>query len=115
MNGVTETSRKYSFDLSEKKAKYMAISKNSVTDGQLLINRQIENFNKYTNRGTQLNDKLDYSQDTRCRIKKARAEFIKMVSVLKILTTEEKLLHCYIFSVLLYGVSGSRGGFTIEF
>lgn len=109
MNRVYSVSLEYGLDINVNKTKYMVISKSQIPQEHLTLNQlQIERVGKYTYLGTTLNDQWDHSQEIRCRIEKARAVFLKMASVFKsrslTLTTKIRLLRCYVFSVLLYGV-----------
>ncbi|XP_039291702.1 uncharacterized protein LOC120353116 [Nilaparvata lugens] len=55
-----------------------------------------------------INEKWDHSQEVKCRIEKARAAFNQMAKLFKShnlnMHIKIKLLYCYIFSILFYGV-----------
>ena len=106
---VAETSQLYGLDFNVKKTKYMVISKNQIPHEQLMINNQpITTVNSYTYLGTNLNDRWDHSTEIKQRIEKARIAFVKFAKIFKSrdlpLTTKIRLLRCYVFSILLYGV-----------
>jgi len=106
---VANTSAEYGLDLNAKKTKYMVISKNPTPNRCLHVSQhKIERVQKYTYLGTQLSDQWDHSLEIKCRIEKARAVFQRMSSIFKshsiTLTTKIRVLKCYVFSVLLYGV-----------
>lgn len=62
----------------------------------------------FTYLGTRVNSSAEYLLDIIIRIEKARAAFVKMRSLLSTrdlsLETRTRLLKCYIFPILLYGV-----------
>lgn len=68
----------------------------------------ITRVNNYVYLGTNLNEDWDHSREVKQRIEKTRASFSYMSNIFKShdLSTSIKirLLRCYIFSVLLYGV-----------
>lgn len=111
MDRITASSMNYGLDINRDKTKFMVISKKCVPNRlcQLTLNiGPIERTNKYIYLGTIINDQWDPSQEVKCRIEKSRNVFIKMASVLKsrdlTLNTKMRLVRCYVFSVLLYGV-----------
>lgn len=109
MDRVTESSQRYGLDINSKKTKLMVISKEDITNCQLTINQKpIERIKKYMYLGTTVNEQWDHSQEIKMRIEKARAVFNKMDSLFKshniTIDTKKRLLRCYMFSVLLYGV-----------
>ncbi|KAL1447016.1 hypothetical protein WDU94_015647 [Cyamophila willieti] len=106
---VTETSRAYGLDINTSKTKFMIISKENITGVNLYINQtRIERVSQYTYLGTIINESWDNSQEIRCRIGKAKTAFLTMAKVFKshnlTLETKIRLLKCYVYSVLLYGV-----------
>lgn len=87
----------------------MVISKKPNLPGDLLIEgRVIERVKQYTYLGTNINEDWDHLKEIWCCIKKARVAFTKMSKVFKThnlpLETKMRLLRCYVFSVLFYGV-----------
>lgn len=109
MANVTSISYKFGLELNAKKTKYMVISKNQIPYQPLVIgNQRIERVASITYLGTSLNELWDHSVEIKCRIEKARSTFIRMRSVFKDrdlhINTKMRLLRCYVFSVLLYGV-----------
>lgn len=109
MNRVSNKSEEFGIDINIQKTKYMTICKNATPQRQLLINQKaIGKAEKYTYLGSTINDQWDHGLEIRCRIEKARNAFVKMSKLLKSrelnLKTRIRLLRCYVFSVLLYGV-----------
>lgn len=109
MNRVTRSSQEWGLDLNIKKTKYMVISKNRPPQGQLIINQQrIEQVQKFTYLGSTVNEEWDHSLEIKCRIEKARSAFMRMAKLFKShdlnTNTKIRLLRCYVFSILLYGV-----------
>ena len=87
----------------------MIISKNRVPTCHLKIGQNhIEQVHKYTYLGTTINDQWDLSDEVRTRIGKARAVFNNMNNLFKnhglAMSTKIRLLRCYVFSTLFYGV-----------
>lgn len=71
-------------------------------------NQPLERVRSYKYLGCIVNDQEDNSVEIKCRIEQARGTFIKMSHLLcnrnLKLSTRCRLVRCYIFSVLLYGV-----------
>lgn len=106
---IANFSKEYGLDFNIKKTKYMVISKNNIPPGQLLVNQQpVIRVSNYVYLGTNVNDRWDHSVEIRQRIEKARSAFTKMNNIFKShsipLKTKIRLLRCYVFTVLLYGV-----------
>lgn len=109
MDRVVESSSKYGLDLNINKTKYMIISKNTLPARRLIVkNEEIKRVGQYIYLGTVINDQWDNSQEIKCRIEKARSAFVRMKTLFTsrdlTLDTKVRLLRCYVFSVLLYGV-----------
>uniref|UniRef100_A0A8D8SXR8 Craniofacial development protein 2 n=1 Tax=Cacopsylla melanoneura TaxID=428564 RepID=A0A8D8SXR8_9HEMI len=109
MDKVTNISRKYGLEVNISKTKSMIISKEKIEGVQLIINNKVvERVKTFTYLGTTLNEDWDHSQEIKCRIEKARSAFNNMSKLFKThnLTVEMKmrLLRCYIFSIMLYGI-----------
>uniref|UniRef100_A0A8D8Y176 Craniofacial development protein 2 n=3 Tax=Cacopsylla melanoneura TaxID=428564 RepID=A0A8D8Y176_9HEMI len=109
MNKIHETSTQYGLDINTGKTKFMIISKKEINGVNLFINNtRIERVTKYTYLGTSINESWDNSQEIKSRIGKARSIFNSMSAAFKshnlTLDTKVRLLRCYVFSVLLYGV-----------
>jgi hypothetical protein len=68
----------------------------------------VERVGKYTYLGTIVNEQWDHSQEIKSRIEKARGAFNNMSRLFKShnldLNIKVRLLRCYVFSVLYYGV-----------
>ncbi|KAI5708046.1 hypothetical protein M8J77_015361 [Diaphorina citri] len=109
VNKIAAVSAKYGLDINSKKTKFMAISKSNVANANITINNQpIERVTQSSYLGTIINENWDNSQEVRSRIAKATAAFNKMSKIFKshdlTISTKVRLLKCYIFSILLYGV-----------
>lgn len=99
----------YGLNLNASKTKYMIISKSNHDNQQLVINnKKIQRVNHITYLGCLLNDDWDHSREIRQRIEKARSVFLRMRSVLSnnslSLQLRRRIVSCYVYSVLLYGV-----------
>uniref|UniRef100_A0A8D8VL77 Craniofacial development protein 2 n=2 Tax=Cacopsylla melanoneura TaxID=428564 RepID=A0A8D8VL77_9HEMI len=109
MNKVAVISRKYGLEVNTSKTKVMIISKERISNVAFTINDQhVERVPAYTYLGTMLNEQWDQSQEIKIRIVKARAAFNQMSKLFKThnlnIDFKIRLLRCYIFSILLYGV-----------
>ncbi|KAI5707563.1 hypothetical protein M8J77_011831 [Diaphorina citri] len=109
VNKIAAVSAKYGLDINSKKTKFMAISKSNIANANITINNQpIERVTQSSYLGTIINENWDNSQEVRSRIAKATAAFNKMSKIFKshdlTISTKVRLLKCYIFSILLYGV-----------
>uniref|UniRef100_A0A8D8SHV0 Craniofacial development protein 2 n=1 Tax=Cacopsylla melanoneura TaxID=428564 RepID=A0A8D8SHV0_9HEMI len=110
MTKIAEVSSSYGLDINASKTKLMIISKEQISsDAQIIVNQvRIERVTQCQYLGTCINEAWDNSQEVKCRIAKARNVFNSMDSVFKshnlTLDTKTRLLKCYVFSVLLYGV-----------
>lgn len=106
---INATCEEYGISINISKTKYMTISKNALPPAVLTINNQIiEQVQKYNYLGTAVNANWDPSVEIRYRIEKARSIFNKMKTffVCKDINLQLKIrmIKCYIFPVLLYGV-----------
>jgi len=77
--------------------------------GHLIIkNKRIEKVQRFKYLGTTINEDWDHLLEIKCRIERAREAFRKMSQVFKChdlsFAIQIRLLRCYVFSVLLYGV-----------
>lgn len=102
-------SKKYGLEINTNKTKVMMISKERIERIQHKINeKEVEQVSTYTCLGTIVNEQWGHSQEIKSRIEKARAAFIQMSKLFKThnlnLQLKLRLLRCYIFSILLYGV-----------
>lgn len=109
LDRVVESSKRYGLEVNTSKTKVMIISKERIRRVQFTINEKaVEQVSTYTYLGTILNEQWDHSQEIKTRIEKARAAFIQMSKLFKThnlnLKLKLRLLRCYIFSILLYGV-----------
>lgn len=109
MNRIAECGQEYGLTMNAKKTKFMRISKTQRYNEQLTINgTKIEQVDKYKYLGTLIDSTNDYSREIRARIEIARANFNKLKRVLCTkdlkLNLRVRLLKCYVFSTLLYGM-----------
>lgn len=106
---ISEASERYGLKVNINKTKFMIISKNTNTRGQLFIrNIPIQRVSEFTYLGTVVNEQWDHSQEIKVRIEKARSAFKSMDKLFKShnlnLEIKIRLLRCYILSILYYGV-----------
>ena len=106
---IEVASRQYSMRLNIGKTKIMIISKNQNINHQFLLNNEVlTRVQNFTYLGCNLNEEWDHSREICIRIEKARGMFYKMKTVLcnmhLNIHIRLRVLKCYIFSTLLYGV-----------
>lgn len=110
LNAVAKTSSAMGLKLNVKKTKWMVISKNrTMNPGFLQVgNNTVERVTSYKYLGCHVNAQWDMSLEIRCRVEQARCSFQR---IQKVLTSRDltmdlriRLLRCYVFSILLYGV-----------
>ncbi|CAG9829877.1 unnamed protein product [Diabrotica balteata] len=109
MNKITYYSQQYGLNINVKKTKLMIISKKRITEGQLYVNQSPgERMTHYNYLGSIINEEWTKSQEIRARIAKARSTFNRMGAFFNshnlFIDTKVRMLRCYVFSVLLYGV-----------
>uniref|UniRef100_A0A8D8WNS4 Craniofacial development protein 2 n=2 Tax=Cacopsylla melanoneura TaxID=428564 RepID=A0A8D8WNS4_9HEMI len=109
LNKVIRISEEYGLTLNTKKTKCMIVTKRNNPPEQLIAGGDIiEQVGAYTYLGTRVNSSAEYLPEIKIRIEKARAAFVNMRSLLSArdlgLETKTRLLKCYIFPILLYGV-----------
>jgi hypothetical protein len=109
MSKIQKTSAQYGLRLNITKTKWMLVSKTQQPPQQLILdNERIEHVDSYIYLGTTVNSNWDQAKEIRIRVEKARASFTSMKQIFtsKSLTLPLKirLLKCYVFPVLLYGM-----------
>ena len=109
MERLVHSSQQYGLDINTDKTKLMVISKNRIPTCHLIINnKRIEQVSKYSYLGTIVNEQWEQSQEIKSRTERARAVFNKMKNIFTshdlTMTIKMKLIRCYVFSVLFYGV-----------
>uniref|UniRef100_A0A8D9DVR2 Craniofacial development protein 2 n=1 Tax=Cacopsylla melanoneura TaxID=428564 RepID=A0A8D9DVR2_9HEMI len=109
LNKVMEASEEYGLTLNTKKTKFMIITKRINPSEQLMARGEnIEKVSAYNYLGTRVNSNSEYYPEIKIRIEKARSAFLKMRPILSShdlsLDTRVRLLKCYVFPILLYGV-----------
>ncbi|KAI5746880.1 hypothetical protein M8J77_008501 [Diaphorina citri] len=109
LNNVIQASQERGLTLNTKKTKYMVITKTNVPDVPLYAGGdRLEKVNSYNYLGTYVNSSADHYAEIKIRIEKARTSFVNMKRILcsrdLSLNLRTRLLKCYVFSVLLYGV-----------
>lgn len=106
---VKEHSERYGLNLNISKTKYMLVTKRIGVQGYLTVNgERVQQVHTFSYLGITVYDTWDYKGEVLCRIEKARATFLRMrkMFIARDLTLNLKIrmLRCYVFSVLLYGV-----------
>ena len=109
LDQVVKTSEKRGLTLNTKKTKFMTITKHQQQPETLWIKGEpVERVCKYKYLGTTVTDNNEYSEEIRSRIGQARTTFNKMRNVLcrtdLSLHLKIRMLKCYVFPVLLYGM-----------
>ncbi|CAG9831933.1 unnamed protein product [Diabrotica balteata] len=109
MNKITYYSQQYGLNINVKKTKLMIISKKRITEGQLYVNQSpVERVTHYNYLGTIINKEGTNNQEITARIAKTRSTLNRMGAFFKshnlFLDTKVRMLLCYVFSVLSYGV-----------
>ncbi|CAG9830038.1 unnamed protein product [Diabrotica balteata] len=109
MNRITYYSQQYGLNINVKKTNLIIISKNRITEGQLYVKKSpVERVMHYNYLGTIINEEWTNNQEIRASIAKARSTFNRMGAFFKShnlsLDTKVRMLGCYVFFVLLYGV-----------
>ncbi|KAL1447598.1 hypothetical protein WDU94_009869 [Cyamophila willieti] len=109
MDKVYIHSKEYGLDINIQKTKFMTISKVQNIQCSLKIEgNTIERVKQYTYLGTNVNEDWDHSREIKIRIEKARSVYNRMKKVFRshdlTMDTKVRLLRCYVFSVLFYGV-----------
>jgi len=102
-------SHNHGLELNLKKTKFMIITKKDNVYADLTIsNTQIERVRSYKYLGAWITDTNDQTKEIKTRIEIARQAFIKMKKFLCCrdiaLKLRIRMLRCYVFSVLLYGM-----------
>lgn len=111
LDRVVAKSEERGLKLNISKTKAMVISKNGELPANLSTgNQQIQQVSSFRYLGCLLNSKWDSTQEIRSRIEQARAAFSNMK---KVLTSRDlsiplriRLLRCYVFPILYYGMEG---------
>lgn len=106
---VVEACERYGMKLNCKKTKILIVTKNDDTQQQFRANNEtLEIVDKITYLGCNLNKEWNHSQEIRCRTEKARAVFNRLRKILcnmhLSIDIRMRVLRCYVFSTLLYGV-----------
>ncbi|CAG9839239.1 unnamed protein product [Diabrotica balteata] len=109
MNKITYYSQQYELNINVKKTKLMIISKKRITEGQLYVNKSpVERVTHYNYLATIINEEGINNQEIRACIAKARSTFNRTEVFFKShnlsLYTKVRMLRCYVFSDLLYGI-----------
>jgi len=109
MDEITESSMRYGLYINTNKTKFMIISKEDITGVHININQiRIERVHKYQYLGTVINEQWENAEEIKCCIGKARDVFNSISASFKShnlsLHLKIRLLRCYVFSTLLYGV-----------
>lgn len=111
LNKINEVSNENGLKMNVNKTKWMVISKQNVVDIQITLGSQtIERVERYNYLGCGLNVDWNIGQEVSSRIERARNAFTKMKQLLTSrqlsLNLRLRLVKCYVFPVLLYGMEG---------
>lgn len=106
---VQEKSEHLGLKINSKKTKFMVVSKNNIPATPLYLNGiLIEEVTKFKYLGCLVTNRWDPEVEIRSRIEQARSTFLKLK---KFLTNNDlsfqlryRMVKCYVWSVLLYGV-----------
>lgn len=109
LDRIVEVSSENGLTLNIQKTKYMIVTKSEQDRTDVFIQgERIEQVRKYNYLGTIVNENNEYSEEIKTRIGKARSAFNNMRHVFKSgdlsLNLKTRLLRCYVFTVLLYGM-----------
>lgn len=102
------TSKTYGLELNTKKTKFMVISRIETSGILMAGNEEIERVDNFVYLGSAPNARWDHVAEIKSRIEIARATFTRMRPLLCCrnlsFTTKLRIVKCYVYSVLLYGV-----------
>ena len=107
---VNEVGKEFGMKINIKKTKIMVVSKNKVVPRVdiILDGQTVEQVSSFTYLGQKFTENGKCDEEIKCRIGQARAAFNSLRNVLccrKLsLTSRSRLLKCYVWSTLLYGV-----------
>lgn len=105
---VNTTGREMGLKMNVTKTKFMIFSRQPHADASLQIDqRDIERVAQFKYLGCYITEQLDPDKEIKCRIETARTTFMKMRSFFSNdnlnLKLRQRMIRCYIWSVLLYG------------
>lgn len=113
LDKINNVCLKYGLNMNEKKTKLMIITKDPnnarhINTKLILNNNNIERVYSYKYLGTWISSDGDMTKEIKCRVEIARAAFCKMRKTFSnrdlSLELRIRMLKCYIFSILLYGM-----------
>ena len=109
---VHDVSIRYGLNMNLGKTKFIVFTKNPDPNVQLIVNNQsIDRVYQYKYLGTLINSNNDFSKELKARIENARRAFINMKQFFcsRALNNDLKMrmLRCYIFTILLYGIEAA--------
>ena len=109
LDQVNEESERLGLKINIGKTKFMVISKNDIPNTRISINGEdIEQVTQFKYLGCMINQKWDPDQEIRCRIEQARTTFLRLRTFISNknlnLNLRYRMIKCYVWSVLLYGV-----------
>ena len=110
LSAVAHHSQQMGLKLNVKKTKWLVVSKHGIdVQNELRVeNDVVERVAQYKYLGCWANESWDLTQEIRSRIEQSRSAFQKMSKILTCralsIPLRLRLLHCYVFSILLYGV-----------
>lgn len=108
INSVNAVGQEMGLNINVAKTKFMVFSRQPYLNASLEVNGQnIERVSSFKYLGCYITEQLDPEKEVRCRIESARATFKKMRSLFcndsLNLKLRQRMIKCYIWSVLLYG------------
>lgn len=109
LNRISQTGKEYGLNINVRKTKVMAVSKTGHRQMNIRLNdSQIEQVNKFKYLGCWITEDLNPDVEIRARIEYARGVFTKMKRLFcnreLTLVTRYRMIRCYIYSGLLYGM-----------
>lgn len=108
MDKVVDSSEESGLTLNIKKTKFMTIAKSQQRERLWIRGEIVQKVDRYTYLGTVITENNDCKQEIKSRIGKARSTFDNMRKILcsndLSLQLKVRMLRCYVFSVLLYGM-----------
>lgn len=108
LDRVVHSCEQFGLKLNITKTKFMIVSKRNINTQLWIGQNRVERTEKIVYLGQLLSDDWDHSKEIKRRIEIARNTFIRMKKILcgrdLSLTLRMRMVRCYVFSVLLYGV-----------
>lgn len=111
MNRISLSGSKMGLNINVSKTKFMIFSRERHENAHLILNNSvIERVQRFKYLGSIITENLDPDIEIKCRIETARTTFQRMRNLLcddnLNLKLRQRLVKCYIWSILLYGMEG---------